>query len=70
MDFNVLERELTRNVHDMARALCMEGRTAQPKTQKVDCRKCFVKGHYAAMCCSKKTLRRLEEEKDVILLVS
>ena len=33
MDFNVLETELTRTVHDAAKALCMEGRTAQPKMQ-------------------------------------
>ena len=35
----------------------MEERTVQP----------VVKGHYATMCRSKKTLRRLEEEEDVIL---
>ena len=35
--------------------------------KEAECPKCFVKGHYAAMCRPKKTLRRLEEEEDVIL---
>ena len=33
--------------------------------KEAECRKCFVKGHYAAMCHS--TLRRLEEEEDVMM---
>ena len=44
----------------------MHGRKDCP-AKEAECRKCFVKGHYAAMCHSKKTLRRLEEEEDVIL---
>ena len=44
----------------------MHGRKDCP-AKEAECRKCLVKGHYAAMCCSKKTLRRLEEEEDVIL---
>ena len=35
--------------------------------KEAECQKHFVKGHYAAMCHSKKTLQRLEEEEDVIL---
>ena len=38
--------------------------------KEAECRKCFVKGHYAAMCHSKKTLRRLEEEEDMSYWVS
>ena len=44
----------------------MHGRKDCP-AKEAECRKCFVKGHYEAMCRSKKTLRRLEEEEDVIL---
>ena len=44
----------------------MHGRKDCP-AKEAECRKCFVKGHYAAMCRSKKTLRRLEEEEGVIL---
>ena len=35
--------------------------------KEAECRKCFVKGLYAAVCRSKKTLQRLAEEEDVIL---
>ena len=41
----------------------MHGRKDCP-TKDAECRKCFVKGHCASMCRSKKTLRRLEEDED------
>ena len=44
----------------------MYGRKDFP-AKDAECWKCFVKGHYAAACRSKKGLRRLKEEEEVIL---
>ena len=44
----------------------MHGRKDCPAND-AECWKCFVKGHYAAVCRSKKILQRLEEGEDVIL---